>query len=310
MARRHLHEEHLNHEAWAIPYGDLLTLLLAFFVVMYAISSINEGKYRVVADALSAAFGGVPRSLKPIQMGQVQLLGNRFDQPSPLEKSGARRGPAPAVPVEVPMPLTRRNRLDAPSQVQDALREQAAQQQLHTLGNELEQALSELVQSGLVRVNRGRNFLEVEIQSDVLFPSGVATPTATALETVRKIGSVLRNAPNAIRVEGYTDNQPIRNAQFRSNWDLSTARAVNVLYELIDAGIAPDRLAAMGYGEYQPIADNATPAGRARNRRVDLVILGAAEKVDSVMQGLDERASKDAATPPSAPTPTPRKESP
>ncbi|MCL6620312.1 MAG: OmpA family protein, partial [Thermomonas hydrothermalis] len=92
--------------------------------------------------------------------------------------------------------------------------------------------------------------------------------------------------------------------------DLSTARAVNVLYELIDAGIAPDRLAAMGYGEYQPIADNATPAGRARNRRVDLVILGAAEKVDSVMQGLDERASKDAATPPSAPTPTPRKESP
>lgn len=309
MARRHLHEEHLNHEAWAIPYGDLLTLLLAFFVVMYAISSINEGKYRVVADALSAAFGGVPRSLKPIQVGQVQLLGNRFDQPSPLE-SGARRGPAPAVPVEVPMPLNRRSRLDAPSQVQDALREQAAQQQLHALGNQLEQALSELVQNGLVRVRRGRNFLEVEIQSDVLFPSGVATPTATALETVRKIGSVLRNAPNAIRVEGYTDNQPIRNAQFRSNWDLSTARAVNVLYELIDAGIAPDRLAAMGYGEYQPIADNATPAGRARNRRVDLVILGAAEKVDSVMQGLDERASKDAATPPSAPTPTPRKESP
>ena len=309
MARRHLHEEHLNHEAWAIPYGDLLTLLLAFFVVMYAISSINEGKYRVVADALSAAFGGVPRSLKPIQVGQVQLLGNRFDQPSPLE-SGARRGPAPAVPVEVPMPLNRRSRLDAPSQVQDALREQAAQQQLHALGNQLEQALSELVQNGLVRVRRGRNFLEVEIQSDVLFPSGVATPTATALETVRKIGSVLRNAPNAIRVEGYTDNQPIRNAQFRSNWDLSTARAVNVLYELIDAGIAPDRLAAMGYGEYQPIADNATPAGRARNRRVDLVILGAAEKVDSVMQGLDERASKDAATTASAPTPTPRKESP
>lgn len=309
MARRHLHEEHLNHEAWAIPYGDLLTLLLAFFVVMYAISSINEGKYRVVADALSAAFGGVPRSLKPIQVGQVQLLGNRFDQPSPLE-SGARRGPAPAVPVEVPMPLNRRSRLDAPSQVQDALREQAAQQQLHALGNQLEQALSELVQNGLVRVRRGRNFLEVEIQSDVLFPSGVATPTATALETVRKIGSVLRNAPNAIRVEGYTDNQPIRNAQFRSNWDLSTARAVNVLYELVDAGIAPDRLAAMGYGEYQPIADNATPAGRARNRRVDLVILGAAEKVDSVMQGLDERASQDTATTASAPTPTPRKESP
>ena len=96
MARRprHQHEEHLNHEAWAIPYADLLTLLLAFFVVMYAISSLNEGKYRVVADALSAAFGGAPRSIKPVQVGQVQLRGGDFDQPSMID-TGARRGDAP-----------------------------------------------------------------------------------------------------------------------------------------------------------------------------------------------------------------------
>ncbi|MFN7136917.1 MAG: flagellar motor protein MotD [Thermomonas sp.] len=297
MARKrlHQHEEHLNHEAWAIPYGDLLTLLLAFFVVMYAISSLNEGKYRVVADSLSAAFGGAPRSIKPIQVGQVQLRGGDFDHPSVID-TGARRGPAPAVPVEVPMPLHRRDRLDQPSTPAAAAQGNGSgglgdQQQLQALGDQIEQALSELVQSGLVRVRRGRNFLEVEIQSDLLFPSGVATPTASALDTVRKLGGVLRNAPNAVRVEGYTDDQPIRTAQFRSNWDLSSARAINVVYELIAAGIAPARLAAMGYGEYQPIADNTTPEGRSRNRRVELVILAAAENVDSVMQGLDARSS-------------------
>jgi chemotaxis protein MotB len=292
MARhRHHPEEHLNHEAWAIPYADLLTLLLAFFVVMYAISSINEGKYRVVADALAAAFGGAPRSLKPIQVGEVQLVGNHFDRPSVVE-AGARRGPAPAVPVEVPMPLHRRDRFDTPAApAQEAQNEQAIQQQLNAVGDKIEQSLANLVDSGLVRVRRGRNFLEVEIQSDVLFPSGVATPTPQALEVVRKVGAALRDAPNAIRIEGYTDNQPIRNAQFRSNWDLSAARAVNVLYELIDAGIAPERLAAMGYGEHQPIADNTTESGRARNRRVDLVILAAAQGVDSVMQGRDVQAT-------------------
>src|SRR5690606_36836516 len=92
MARRHQHEEHTNHEAWAIPYGDLMTLLLAFFVVMYAISSINEGKYRAVSDALSSAFGGTPRSITPIQLGQTQLRGSAFDRPS-LMTPGAKAGP-------------------------------------------------------------------------------------------------------------------------------------------------------------------------------------------------------------------------
>lgn len=297
--RRHPREDHINHEAWAIPYGDLLTLLLAFFVVMYAISSLNEGKYRVVADSLSAAFGGAPRSIKPVQVGQVQLRGGNFDHPSVID-TGARRGPASTTAVEVPMPLHRRDRLDdasgAGGKAPDP-RGLGDQQQLHALGDQIESALSELVASGLVRVRRGPNFLEVEIQSDLLFPSGVASPTTTALDTVRKLGGVLRNAPNAVRVEGYTDNQPIHTVQFRSNWDLSSARATNVVYELIDAGIAPSRLAAMGYGEYQPIADNATLEGRSSNRRVELVILAAAEGVDSVMQGLDARNSSNTATP-------------
>ncbi|MFN3704036.1 flagellar motor protein MotD [Thermomonas sp.] len=284
MARRPSkhHEEHLNHEAWAIPYGDLLTLLLAFFVVMYAISSLNEGKYRVVADSLSAAFGGPPRSIKPVQVGQVQLRGGDFDHPSVVD-TGARRGPTQPTRIEVPMPLTRRQQQPSP----DAAR--ASQAQLNALGDDIERALSGLVKSGLVRLRRGENFLAVEIQSDLLFASGVATPSAAALTTIRQLATVLRDVPNAVRVEGYTDNQPINTAQFRSNWDLSAARATNVVYELIDAGIAPSRLAAMGYGEYQPIADNATVAGRSANRRVELVILASSRGVDSVMEGLDMR---------------------
>ena len=289
MARRprHQHEEHLNHEAWAIPYADLLTLLLAFFVVMYAISSLNEGKYRVVADSLSAAFGGPPRSIKPVQVGQVQLRGGDFDHPSVID-TGARRGPAQPSRVEVPMPVSRR---EQQNQAATAASAQASQAQLHALGDEIEKALSGLVASGLVRVRRGENFLAVEIQSDLLFASGVSTPSATALGTIRQLAGVLRKAPNAVRVEGYTDNQPIRTAQFRSNWDLSAERATNVVYELIDSGIAPERLASMGYGEYQPIADNGTVAGRSANRRVELVILASSRGVDSVMEGLDMRGT-------------------
>lgn len=289
MARRprHQHEEHLNHEAWAIPYADLLTLLLAFFVVMYAISSLNEGKYRVVADSLSAAFGGPPRSIKPVQVGQVQLRGGDFDRPSVID-TGARRGPAQPNRIEVPMPVSRR---EQQNQAATAASAQASQAQLHALGDEIEKALSGLVASGLVRVRRGENFLAVEIQSDLLFASGVSTPSATALGTIRQLAGVLRKAPNAVRVEGYTDNQPIRTAQFRSNWDLSAERATNVVYELIDSGIAPERLASMGYGEYQPIADNGTVAGRSANRRVELVILASSRGVDSVMEGLDMRGA-------------------
>ena len=289
MARRpsHQHEDHLNHEAWAIPYADLLTLLLAFFVVMYAISSLNEGKYRVVADSLSAAFGGPPRSIKPVQVGQVQLRGGDFDHPSVID-TGARRGPAQPSRVEVPMPVSRREQQNQP---QAAANAQASQAQLQALGDEIEKALSGLVASGLVRVRRGANFLAVEIQSDLLFASGVATPSAAALGTIRQLAGVLRKAPNAVRVEGYTDNQPIRTAQFRSNWDLSAERATNVVYELIDSGIAPERLASMGYGEYQPIADNGTVAGRSANRRVELVILAGSRGVDSVMEGLDMRGT-------------------
>ena len=158
----------------------------------------------------------------------------------------------------------------------------ARELQLTSLGQQIQDALSELVKQQLVTVRRGNDYIEVEIQSDILFGSGVAVPNATATATVRKIGAVLRGQPNAVRVEGYTDNNPIRTAQFQSNWELSTARAASMVHVLIDEGVPPQRLAVVGFGEYQPIADNATEAGRNANRRVLLVILAAPESPDAV----------------------------
>jgi chemotaxis protein MotB len=286
MARKRHHEDHINHEAWAIPYGDLMTLLLAFFVVMYAISSINEGKYRVVSDALSSAFGGPPRTIVPIQLGKAQLRGSSFDRPS-LQTAAAKTGPASTTAVTsvrvrqmLDMPTFGRNHQNNSAVEQHALLERDTQ--LNSLGAKIQEALTELVRQKLVTVRRGRTYLEVEIQSDILFASGVAQPSAVASATVRKLAAVLREAPNALRVEGYTDNVPINTVQFQSNWELSAARAASVVHVLVAEGIGADRLAVVGYGQHQPIADNATVEGRNANRRVLLVILAAPQGPDAV----------------------------
>ena len=311
--RRRKHEEHTNHEAWAIPYGDLVTLLLAFFVVMYAISSVNEGKYRVLADALSSAFGGPPRTVTPIQPGATQIRGSAFDRPS-LQTPDSRSGPSAATPVNNP---TMRQVLDLPTyggvqrkagsgngngngsgagagtgtgQGEDSAKSQNTEllgavegrdRQLHSLGRRIQQALSEMVKQKLVTVRRGDHFLEVEIQSDILFASGSAAPSPVALTTVHKLANVLRGEPNAVRVEGYTDNVPIRTVAFRSNWELSAARAAGVVHELVGAGVSAQRLAVVGFGEHQPVADNATVQGRNANRRVLLVILASPQGTDT-----------------------------
>ncbi|HSR64120.1 MAG TPA: flagellar motor protein MotD [Xanthomonadaceae bacterium] len=299
MARRgHQHEEHLNHEAWAIPYGDLITLLLAFFVVMYAVSSINEGKYRVMADALSSAFGGTPHSISPIQLGEHQLRGSAFDRPSVVTPGAKASGPTAPSPVSmravhqvVDLPTFARGFHKAGEGNGDGQRGE----QLRVLGERLQHALSGLVERRLVTVRRAHNYLEVEIQSDVLFDSGIALPDAGARATIAEIADILRTEPNAVRVEGYTDDQPIHTLQFDSNWELSAARAASVVHVMIASGVAPSRLAVVGYGDQQPVADNATAAGRNANRRVLLVILAAPQSVDAVP---DDRVAEAAARDP------------
>lgn len=275
MARRRKHEEHANHEAWAIPYADLMTLLLAFFVVMYAISTLNEGKYRVMADALTAAFGGAPRTINPVQVGNYQQQGSDFDRPSPI-KSGARQGPSAPSPAPNPtlLPsLASHLRTGQPMDVTDRDAVQRARRQLGGIAGQIENALASLVEAKLITVKRSDLWLEVEINSDILFGTGSAALDASAREVLARLAAVLRDTPNPVRVEGYTDDKPISTAHFPSNWELSAARAASVVHLFATEGVAEQRLAMVGYGEFRPRADNATEEGRNRNRRVVLIVL-------------------------------------
>ena len=267
MARRPHHEDHVNHEAWAIPYGDLVTLLLAFFVVMYAISTLNEGKYRVMSDSLNAAFDGVPRSIAPIQIGEPTEASS-FGPPQPFELD---RGSRDLVN------LTDRLRADAiitPIELMQLEQQNVqADVQLDAIQRQVERVLGPLILSDQVTVNREGLWLEINIRSDVLFPSGSANLSAPARDAIDQLAGVLRELPNELRLEGHTDNQPIASALYPSNWELSGARAASVIRLLEGRGVDPRRMAAIGYGEKRPIADNATVAGRAANRRVLLVIL-------------------------------------
>jgi chemotaxis protein MotB len=274
MARRHKHEEHANHEAWAIPYGDLITLLLAFFVVMYAMSSVNEGKYRVLSDSLVAAFRGAPRTLEPIQVGE-KTKGSGADINMTIVQQAMLEGQ----PREMLSPISdsavmREQSGQAPDQARDSESMSSGDAAaLESVAQEVERAMAGLIEQDLIVVRRHGLWVEVEIRTDILFPSGVATLSPGALNVLEQLAATLAPFPNPIRVEGHTDNRPINTQSFPSNWELSAARAASVVHLFVKQGLAPQRLAVIGLGEHRPTQSNDTPEGRNANRRVVLVIL-------------------------------------
>lgn len=316
MRRRKKHqEEHENHERWAIPYGDLLTLLLAFFVVMYSISSVNAGKYRVLSDSLYAAFRGTPRTLEPIAVGHKQV-GSGADirvsivqqsmlngqprsllQPVPL----AMATPVPNSPYHdnVPPPGDRSGVKAATGEAHitdtaEAAQAKAAAIMLTRVADDVAKAMSGLVKKNLVVVRRKQSWIEVEIRTDILYPSGSARLAPNAVDIIRRLAAVLARFPNPVRVEGFTDDVPIRTMQFYSNWELSAARAGSVVHVLADRGVASDRLAVVGFGEQHPVASNGTAQGRNANRRVTVVILSTAADLHNEPGWVPNAASNDA----------------
>jgi chemotaxis protein MotB len=275
MARRHRHEEHANHEAWAIPYGDLITLLLAFFVVMYAMSSVNEGKYRVLSDSLVAAFRGAPRTLEPIQVGE-KTVGSGADIHMTIVQQAMLEGqPREMLAPLTDSPIIRQGSRQSPDQAKNSeAMDSAEAAALESVAREVEQAMAGLIEKDLIVVRRHGLWVEVEIRTDILFPSGVATLSPSAITVLQQLAATLEPFPNPIRVEGHTDNLPINTRAFPSNWELSAARAASVVHLFMKAGLAPQRLAVIGLGEHRPIQGNETPEGRNANRRVVLVILG------------------------------------
>ena len=294
MARRHKHEDHVNHEAWAIPYGDLVTLLLAFFVVMYAMSSVNEGKYRVLSDSLVAAFNGAPKALEPIQVGEKQV-GSGADAAINLVQQAMIEGqPRRSIqPIGIAQPLQTAMPVDSAQQ----------REELAGVADEVEQAMSDLIDRELVTVRRHGKWVEVEIRTDILFPSGVATLSPAAEQVLQQLAETLKPFPNAIRVEGHTDNRPISTTAFPSNWELSAARAASVVHLFTRAGMDPARLAVIGLGENRPSQSNATAEGRNANRRVLLVILGGSERPEGEYAGERGQEEEEPTVPEALPKP-------
>ncbi|HTW37430.1 MAG TPA: flagellar motor protein MotD [Steroidobacteraceae bacterium] len=304
--RKGKHEEHTNHEAWAIPYADLITLLLAFFVVMYAISSVNEGKYRVLSDSLVAAFRGTPRTLEPVQIGEKQVGSGADIKTTLVQQSalvGQPRSLLSPIPIKTLMPKPAEQPM-RPGEFEQAQRAAAASEVLERVADKVMRAMDELVRANLVFVRRKTSLIEVEIRTDILFPSGSATLSPGAIPIIDRLAGVLKPFENPIRVEGHTDNRPIKTVAFPSNWELSAARAASVVRLFATQGIDPVRLSVIGKGEFQPVQSNATPEGRNANRRVVIVILSTDGNAPDSSGGTSITPPSDQAAP-SAPTAAP-----
>jgi chemotaxis protein MotB len=255
MPRKPKHEEHENHERWLVSYADFITLLFAFFVVMYAISSVNEGKYRVLSDSLVSAFQKAPRSTLPI----------------PLGKEVPSSAPASSNLIKHTLPVRKGDT------AQNAQRKQQ-EIKMKSIAKDILQVLAPLVKGGQVSVTQSSRGIAVQINASVLFPPALANLEGESVKALIAVAKVIAPVDNAIQVEGYSDNSPISTTAYPSNWELSSARASSVVRLFVANGVAPERLVAMGYAENRSVDSNDTPEGRARNRRVTIMILSEAQE--------------------------------
>jgi chemotaxis protein MotB len=224
--RKKKHEEHENMERWLISYADFITLLFAFFVVMYSTASINEGKLRAVAEAINSAFNPIiALSSSNIRITREQAA-------------------------------TEALKLDMPLYLQVTAR------------------IKEIDSSGRVHVVKEKRGVVIRIEDNMIFETGQAAIFPEFEPILDRIAGYLAGIPNRVQIEGHTDNIPIRTLVYPSNWELSTARATSVLRYLVERrSLDPARLAIAGYGEFRPIVANDTLEDRAKNRRVEIVIL-------------------------------------
>lgn len=262
MIRRRRHEESENPHRWLVSYADFITLLFAFFVVMYSISQVNEGKYRVLSDALLSAFENTPtqqpanaNATAPEQPPTGDGLLEGVEAPQSIETNNAEQAEQEALSLPA---------VNAPSEQQ--------KRAFADLYGALEQSLQPLIDAGVVALRGNQDWIEVDMRSGLLFESGSDVLGSSAEPVMRELADKLAASRNLMRIRGYTDNQAIDTERFPSNWELSTARAVAVVRKLQSFGIPPARMAVEGFGEFNPIASNDTAEGRARNRRVVLAI--------------------------------------
>ena len=261
-----------------VSYADFITLLFAFFVVMYSISSVNEGKYRSLTHSLGTAFSNKneqEKALDPVHI-ETPLTAIQpilLDSPAVIFKPILLDNPAATF-----KPIAFDNQTTAEVEERRQLSEGILKErkQLGQVSEQLENALKSFIADDLVSVKRNDYWIELEMNSELLFLSGEAELSKKAQSVLKKIVEVINPLPNAINVEGHTDDIPIGTLKFPSNWDLSSARATSVVQAFVNEGINPIRLSAIGYGEFHPIGDNKIEEGRFKNRRVTLVLMSQA----------------------------------
>ncbi len=249
MARRQKHEEHENHERWLVSYADFITLLFAFFVVMYAISSINEGKYRVMSDSIVGAFRNTPGSDKIVEVSA-----------SPPQGAGSSQIQLQPLPVK-------------PELIEVEKEKKQRRENMKSVAGNLLSVMETLVKGGQVKVTESNRGISIEINASLLFAPAHAELNQESIQVLTAVGKVLANDTHQVQIEGHTDNLPIASPVFPSNWELSSARASSVTRLFVENGVAPQRIVVIGYADNRPVDTNDTPEGRARNRRVMVMIL-------------------------------------
>ncbi|MBX6353068.1 MAG: OmpA family protein [Thermoflavifilum sp.] len=242
---------HDNLDRWLITYADLITLLLIFFVVMYAMSKVDVAKFMTLSQSLAMALHDA--------------------QTTPATTVNGTLGPSkPALPESNQTSMAN---LTQPSQGTPKPAETEEDKQLDELYQQIKVYIQEHHLEGNVTVVDEPRGVQITFRDIVLFDTGKADIKPQAQQLLAGLVPFFQKLPNSIVIEGYTDNQPIHTAQFPSNWELSAARAIGVVHFLADHGVAPDRLSGVGYGEYHPVVPNDTPEHRQQNRRVNIVIL-------------------------------------
>ena len=245
------HAEHENHERWLVSYADFITLLFAFFVVMFASSQTDKGKAKQVSEAVEKALkeGATVTNMPP---AVAKVLGGTVDD----------KGQGNA-------------QMHGPGGAQKAAKEDRPD--VMELGISLKMLSTQLadeIKEGKVEVSMTPRGVVVSLKQAAFFPSGTDAVEPATIATIEKVAKALKAVENPVRIEGHTDSQPIHTSRFRSNWDLSAARSIAIMEVLSTRFELPtQRLSVAGYADTVPVADNDTPEGRARNRRVDLVIL-------------------------------------
>jgi chemotaxis protein MotB len=259
MARKR-HEEHANHERWLISYADFITLLFAFFVVLYSSSQVDKRKVGKLAMAIQVAFQ---------QMGAFPTSNTKL----PLSESE----PMPFQDAQIIENVSRSQDLQRFVQPQNgSLSNAVLPGQIRGIQEAIEKALAPEIGRHVVEIKQQREGLVISLREMGFFESGSATMRRSSADAIERLVGVLKDRPEMLRIEGHTDNVPIHNTHFSSNWELSTARAIELLRLFIsDYKLAPDRLTVSGYGEFHPVDTNSTAEGRGHNRRVDIVIISA-----------------------------------